>query len=192
MVKKENIRFQDLLKIFYKFDIFTKSINYKVLILYNLVCLVLLGILGILSNNIENYSEYTNVGIFFFGIIGMPILLLLFFVLFYIFFNAFSINKRKGFFESYLVFLSICCPFILLGNIFNIIGKWSLNYFFVMLSIFLLFVILVYFMISFVLNFKNYANDSSFKVMASIILSIIVIFMFTLTNYVLFLVSSLQ
>jgi len=192
MVKKENMRFQDLLKVFYKFDIFTKNINYKALVLFDLICLLLLGIMGIVSNNIENYSVYSNIGIFFFGLIGMPIMLLLFYGLFFVFLNAFTVKDKKKFFESYLVFLSICCPFILLGNIFNILGKWSLNSSIIMISLLCIFVVLVYFFVSLVLHFKQYVKDSGFKVSASIILTILFVFIFTILNYLVFLINSLK
>jgi len=192
MVKKENMRFQDLLKVFYKFDIFTKNISYKALVLFDLICLFLLGIMGTVSNNIENYSVYSNSGIFFFGLIGMPIMLLLFYGLFFIFLNAFTIKSKKGFFESYLVFLSICCPFILLGNIFNILGKWSLNSSIIMISLLCVFAVLIYFFVSLVLHFKQYVKDSGFKVSASIILSILFVFIFTILNYLVFLINSLK
>lgn len=191
MVKSKTLSLSDLMLSFFKFNIFEKKISSKLLIIYNLVLLFIISILGILSNNIENYSLISNFTAFLYIIFGVPLMLIILFGLYYIFLNAYEI-KRKKFYEAYLVFLSILFPFVIIGNLLNIIGKFLLIPEVTLAILLLLGLLSIYFVINFVLHFRNYYKISGFKIVASLLLVLFINTSIVAIQYLTYIISILK
>lgn len=188
MTKTKDLTYVNLLSSLFKFDIFTKKISAKLLIIYNLVLLLIISFLGIISNNLGNYPIFSNQKVFFTILFGLPIMVFVFFGIFYIFLNAYEI-KRKKFYEVYLVCCSILFPFIVIGNIFNIIGLYTLNYFISRICVLLLILTVIYFLVNFIIHFKNYYNISGYKIAAVLLILFILNLALTAIIYTSYIVS---
>lgn len=194
MVTSKNLSLSDLVLTIFRFKTFQKSFSSKLLISYNLVLLLLIAIISLFSNNynsVGNYALFNNFGVFVFMLIGLPILISFFYGIFYVLFNAYDI-KRKTFFQSYLVFLSILLPFIVIGNFLNLIDKILLIPEITLFFGFLLFVLSIWFLVIFINNFKYYYNTDGFKVSASILIVFALNIGFITLQYLTYLISKLN
>lgn len=170
---KQKLSFILLIKSLFIFNIFRdNNISKKLLSLYSLGLLILISIISVMGNHIENYSLITDSLLILSVLIYFPIFFLCLYGFFYIFLNSFE-DKRKPFFESFLVFLAILLPFIFIGNIFNYLGKLAFNYNYSTIGMILaglLYLLAIYFNIVFIVNFKEYYNTSYFRIISSLII----------------------
>ncbi len=172
--EKGELGFADLPKSFVCTDVFLKKKLLAMLVSYVLVqVLVLMGVL-IFGNHIENYSLLKDVHLIF-GVLVVVFLMFFFYALFYVFLNAFAEGGRD-FFEGFLVFCVSTLHMFILGNLFNVIGKFVADAS-VMYFLFLVFlVVFVYYLVNVNLIFKKYYGTSIFKVLASYILTLFMFF----------------
>ena len=187
MVKnnKANV-FKEVIGLFtsiYNFHKFEERVSKSAMMLYSFILLITISILSyFISNNINtNNSFLTIVEI----LLVLPLLLLTFYGLFYIFLRAFE-KVGRDFWEGFLVFLCLVFPFLLIGNILGFLGKSISNDTILMFIAFLLIIFFVYFVFNIVLNFKNYYNTT---VTASLILVTILIFTFIILAYVAYILN---
>lgn len=162
-------------KSLYDFKAFTKKLNHLDLLLYSGILVTVIALVSVGRNLTTGFQTFNAVESFFYTFFGLPILAVIVYALFYLFLNAFE-SKRKGFFESYLVFLSITLPFLLIVHLLNWL-KLILSGTSVLLMNLLIAIIAIYYIVNVILNFKNYYQTSAFRVLASFIL-VDVMFMF--------------
>lgn len=188
MVKTKKINKSDdsifrYLNLFYNLNTFTSIGSKLKLGIFNLVFLFILLIINLIR--IDYLSNYVNISISIITIIiGVPIFLLGFYGLFYIFLNAYDENKRKSFFESFLVFSAICLPFFVIGHSIVLLINLTLDISFMtgILNLFL-YIFFIYFLTFLVILFKRYYKISAFQIISSIILVNLVVLVLVLLQY---------
>jgi len=126
-----------------------------------------------------------------YAVIGIPLVFLLFYILFYIFLNSFE-NKRKPFLESFLVFLAMIFPFVIIGNLITLFSATNLSTKVIYFLGLLLITNIIYFIINFILSFKNYYNTSSFKIISSLILVEIFVGTIAIVQYLSIIIGTIK
>lgn len=177
MAKSKNsvLAYTDLFKVFYSFRIFENKIISKSLLCVHLVALLLLsGIIAILRNHIDNYSSISDLMMFSTPFI-LFFLIFLIYVGLYVFLRALE-DKGKDFLESFLVFASIILPFMVVGNLLNYLALLFFNDFVIMTATIVVYLYGIYFLVSLVMNFRNYYNVSYYKLIACLVLVYLVAF----------------
>lgn len=169
MVKSKTNKSQTMnmyLKSLYCFSVFKSNLDLKSLGIYSGLLVLLISIVNLLKSFLENTS-YNHLEAFFGTLLGLPIIMFIVFGIFYVVLNAFE-SKRKGFVESYLVFLSITLPFTLVGHLINWMGSViSQGVIITFLNLALL-ALIIYYLVNLVLNFKNYYGTSGYRVIVSL------------------------
>ena len=185
MVKSENkkeLSFFDYLKSSFQLDLFkSKKINLNSIMLYNFILLVVVSLINVLKTLSNAQSAIQS---FIYTLVGLPLLMLLLYSIFYIFLNAFE-DKRKPFIESFLVFSAIILPFVIDLHILNWIGTQFVGAISIMIWILIL-LLYIYLLINLIFNFKNYYSTSGYRVLASIIIvQVLLLFMGTMQYFAL-------
>ncbi|MDA3854755.1 MAG: hypothetical protein PF569_00750 [Candidatus Woesearchaeota archaeon] len=190
--KVSNLEFLDLFKVFFSTKVFEdKKISLKFLIGVFFTVQFILGIISILKNLIPNYSLYSNSFKFFSVFLAWSIIYLILFTLFYLFLNTFEDN-RKLYFESFFVSMMLLLPFVLIGSLFDYIGLLSLNPLVLIVASSFFLVLGIYFIVMFLLNFKNYYKTTFSRVFTSLILMIslvMILFLFATVSTTLLLMN---
>ncbi|MEC8339367.1 MAG: hypothetical protein VXZ40_01980, partial [Nanoarchaeota archaeon] len=120
---------------------------------------------------IRSYLEYSQVIANTLQIlIGMPILWLIFYSLYYVFQNAFQEKAKIPFWNSYIAIGIPVLTGTLTIHVINLLqyisGSPYINYLFALINI----VLIIYLLVMFVGNMKHYFNTTYPKVLASLIL----------------------
>ncbi len=191
MVKtKNNVMCYDFIKALWNFKYFAKKFPVWKLGVYNLILLLIVVALNVLS-----YNEFTSlmsllgtaVSVFF----GTPLLFFAGFLFFAVFLNAFE-GKKRGFWESFLVFFGISLPFAVLGHLMSYFSTLtSSSSVLGVLGVFVM-VLLTYFVVVLIMNFKNYYSTSGWRIVASLILADLVYVSLGVFVYLGYLISQIQ
>ncbi len=165
MVKQESIF--SLFKYFTGFTNMPKVTNTTFTILLFIGVIVDIAII----TAIRSYLEYSQVIANTLQIlIGMPILWLIFYSLYYVFQNAFESKTKVSFWNSYFAIGIPVLTGTLAIHVINLLqyvsGNIYINYLFALINI----VLLIYLLVMFVGNMKHYFNTTYPKVLASLIL----------------------
>lgn len=191
-IKKESspksLGFKDLFLSLFKFDTFKQKIEMKNLLIYNFILLFILTIIMFFSNRLTNYSIFDNFTIALYGFIGVSLLLFLIFGIFYIFINAYEIEK-KSFFESLMIFFALILPFIVITNFLNLISDYFLIETLTSIILLINFCLLIYFGFIFVKSYSKYYNANNYKILSSLILTFILNLLVLVISYIFMLIK---
>ncbi|MFW6286059.1 MAG: hypothetical protein ACOC16_02960 [Nanoarchaeota archaeon] len=190
--KKDNLTLLDMFKSPFNFNTFdnNKILNTKVGIIYSSIYLLLTLIVSVFRYNIQVNSTQTYTITFFYNLIGLILLTLIVFGIYYILLNAFE-KKKKSFITSLLVFTSILYPFIFIGNLINYINYIIAMNIIAVISLLFITIIIIYMITLFIISFKKYYKTSGFKVAASLILTQIILITLLIFFYLSYLINSI-
>jgi hypothetical protein len=192
VVSKKSMSLIELIIAPFYFKMFDKKeISKKISAIYSVVLLFLTIIVSLLINNIGNYPVVDNSTLFYLNLGGMIVITLVLYLLLYIFLNSF-LDTRKPFFESLLVTTSLLYPFIFLGNLLNYLGQLSTNIGITFVLFVLMLLVTLYAVISYIICFKKYYETSIFKVLSSVILTLLVLSSMVIMSYLNYLISILR
>ena len=177
----------DYMNVYYNLNTF-KGENSKLnLIYFNLLNLFFLIIINLFKYNNGDFFTSPYIKDSLYILFGLPLAVLSIYVLFYIFLNSLE-NKKKPFIESFLVFSGILFSFLVIGNLitFIFLYVYKIKFLFYFMFI-LLYIFIAYFLVFSTIQFKRYYETSSFKVLTSYILILIIaifLFMIYYLNYI--------
>jgi membrane-associated HD superfamily phosphohydrolase len=195
MVKNKKNKELDFLSIFkstYDFKILERKTSKKNLILYSALWLFLISFLNMVFYN-QNIFEGSMAYIinFLSSLVGTPLILFMVFLLFITILNAFE-NKTHDFFYSYLIFLVSNLPFIFLLHIVNKISIIIFNSVILLILSIITTIIFIYYLISFINNFKNYYKTSISRIISSLLVIFIIVISIITIAYLNLLINSLN
>lgn len=189
-VSNATLLLQDYPKSFWKYNIFNKEVRILTSILYCLIIIALLSTVNLLKS-VTNYVSVLLTQALTISLMGIPLVLFAGYGIFYLFLNAFE-DKRKPFWESFFVFASMALSYILIGHLITFIQTVITNSILYNIVEFVLFALMTYFMVAFVLNFKNYYGTSAYRVIVSFVLITTIIGIFSVVYYFQILLSSVS
>lgn len=174
----------------FSYDLFKKEQNNLSLAIYSGILILIISILNLLKGSLE-FNNLGGIQSFFYSIIGIVLLSLLSYGLIFIFLCAFE-KKNRTFLNSYLTFLSLSLPFLLIGHILNWIRSVMvidvINFLFGILIV----ILVIYYVFNLVKHFKIYFNTTGFKLIASFILADIIVLTLAMLQYLSYLLLSIQ
>lgn len=181
MVKQKNNSFSWYSPVlsFYNFKVFERKMNTGSLLIYFLIGVLILSALAALRSYVDFYYQYSELESFFYTFVLVPLFLLIIYSIFHIFLNSYEKTGKK-FWESYLVFSVVLVNFFILANILAIITIAVNSVIFSLISGIIIFAILIYLIIAFIANLKNYNKVSGHRIAASLMQCIFLIVVFVL------------
>lgn len=192
MVKEKKIGFSELLKLPFGFNVF-KEKNYEIckksaiiyVISLILISAIILGLHSLIPQSQESFI--TN---FFGALIMIPIIILIFYSLFYVLLNAYE-NKSKNYLEGLLIFTSSIMPFFLDAYILSLIEGFIFSYSISTLINLIILAIMIYMLVNLTINYKNYANSTYPRIISSLLIANLMISISMLTVYMNFIIGAL-
>jgi len=185
MVKTQKTKFLEFPKSLWNFKLFSKDFSLKHLIYYDALIYVILMFLVLILNDSSRIIPRSIMDVFTIAFLGILIYVFIIYGLFFMFLTAFEGKKLKPFFESFFVFLALIFPFFLIFHVLNIFQKtfWSSTIIslFTQLIVFLLF---FYMIINIILNLKNYYKNNGYRIVASFVLTLLVLITLSIMMFV--------
>ncbi len=158
---------------------------------FNFIMITFIAIVAVLINKIPNYSDYSSLFVIFSILLGLPLIIGLFFSVFYVIINAFEKTNRT-FLNSLNIFIAITLPLILTLDIIKLLTGYTLNNILYSLSSYLV-VFLVLYYIFFSVNFmKKYFSVDYFKLFASYIFTLMFFMLGIFILYINYLINNLR
>ena len=190
MVKAKNkeLNMFDFVKSMYNTKILTRKFKTFALASYCAVLLLVLTTLSLVFVNLKGIGTLSDQLLV--SLLGVPLLLLAVYVLFYLFISAFE-DKSQTFWKGFFVFSSILLHYIIIGNLLT-----NLTYIFFSPTLIsflgvLLGMIIIYFIFNLILNLKNYYKTSWQRILVSFLLVDIIFAVLITLQYFTMILSSL-
>lgn len=152
---------------FRSFSKLPKETNFQSTLLLFIGVIVCIAIIA----TIYSYLDYANtISSFLQILLGMPILWLIFYGIYYIFQNAFESKTKIPFWKSYLQIGIPVLTGVLIMHLVNLLQYISSNMYIIYLFALINSILGIYILVMFIGNMKSYYNTTYPKILASILL----------------------
>lgn len=188
MTNKNELKFNDLFSIFISNKVFNKNVTNKSLLIFSGLFLFIVSFLaGIKEYIIGNYFFTGFITVFF----TIPILVFFLIGFVYVILQAFN-RTKVGFLKSYLVGTSIILPVATIGHILNILIINNYGNFINSLFLLLIGLLGIYLVILLIIHYKELYNVSGYRIFVSLILSLLILILGAIAQYLNYLLTILQ